>query len=435
MPTINNGKKIWSIVISLVLASTSTAQLAAEQTSFSENPEHFTVDDLVAWVWERNPGIAQRKAAVEMAVHRIDPAGSLDDPTFGYGFAPRTFGREGQGLNQKIEFSQKIPWPGTLAAREAVAKHEATMVRTDVEELRLELAAVAKSAYAEWFFIKRALIIHHSTRALLVNLRVVVETRYAAGKALQQDAIQAQMEQATLDRHLLKLKRLETSVKARINTLLNRDTAAALPLPTNIVMPKIVPAMVELERAAVDAHPRLRRLESQIAANTANVVLAKKAFYPDFQFAAGYNSLWDEPDKRPFIGLSISLPLDRSKRRAALNSAKANVRLATSERDDLRSQLLGNVAQARAELIESVESVALYENSLVPLAEEYLDGTVADYQSGTGSFLAVITAEQTKLETEEGFERSRADVLRHIAQLERWSGQVLTVQASRGDQP
>ncbi len=433
MPTINNRKKIWSIVISLVLASTSTAQLAAEQSSLSENPEHFTIDDLVAWVWERNPGIAQRKAAVEMAVHRIDPAGSLDDPAFGYGFAPRTFGREGQGLNQKIEFSQKIPWPGTLAAREAVAKHEATMARTDVEKLRLELAAVAKAAYAEWFFIQRALMIHHSTHALLANLRVVAETRYAAGKALQQDAIQAEMEQATLNRHLLKLRQLETSVKARINTLLNRDTAAVLPLPTNTVTPKTVPAMAELERA-VDANPELRRLESQIAANTANVVLAKKAFYPDFQFSAGYNSLWDEPDKRPFIGLSINLPLDRSKRRAALNSAKANVRLATSERDDLRSQLLGNVAQARAELIESVESVALYENSLVPLAEEYLNGTVADYQSGTGSFLAVITAEQTKLETEEGFERSRADVLRHIAQLERWSGQVLTVQVSRGEQ-
>lgn len=426
MSTVNSKKNAGSFIVGLLLASATWAQSAP--APLAESREPFTPGQLSAWVWQRNPGIAELTAAAEVAVHRIDPAGSLDDPTFGYGFAPRTFGREGQGLNQKIEFSQTLPWPGTLAARKAVAEHEAAMAHKDVEALRLQLAATAKSAYAEWYFIQRALAIHHATHALLGEFRSIAETRYAVGKALQQDALQAEVEQTILDRHLLKLKRIEISVKAQINALLNRDTTTPLPAPIDIPTPKAVPALADLERHALDAHPEFRRLDSKIAATAAQVTLAEKAFYPDFRFSAGYNSLWDEPDKRPIVGLSINIPLDRSKRRAALSSAKANVRRAESQRDNQRTQLMGELARAHAKMLESVQAVTLYETSLLPLANEYLEAALADYQSGTGSFLAVITAEQRKLATEEGLERNRADVLRRMAELERWTGRPLSPQ-------
>ncbi len=61
-------------------------------------------------------------------------------------------------------------------------------------------------------------------------------------------------------------------------------------------------------------------------------------------------------------------------------------------------------------------------NSLVPLANEYLSSTIADYQSGAGSFLSVITAEQKKLVFEEGLERNRANYFSRVAELERWAG-------------
>ncbi len=90
----------------------------------TESNEHvyLSADRLVAMVLQENPGSAELSAAAEAAAFRVEPAGSLDDPVFSYAFAPRTFGREGQGLNQKIELSQSIPWPGTLAAREQAAR-------------------------------------------------------------------------------------------------------------------------------------------------------------------------------------------------------------------------------------------------------------------------------------------------------------------------
>ena len=127
MFTINGKKKVCLFAICLLLVSTSAASSDSRQEPIVADDANITADQLVGWVLARNPGIVELTAAAEVAQLHVDPAGSLDDPTFGYTFAPRTFGRAGQGLNQKFEFSQKLPWPGTLAAREAVAEHEATM--------------------------------------------------------------------------------------------------------------------------------------------------------------------------------------------------------------------------------------------------------------------------------------------------------------------
>ena len=103
---------------SILLIASAVSAAGPDSTVFNEHT--LTPDLLVALVLRVNPGIAELSAAAEAAAFSVEPAGSLDDPVFSYAFAPRTFGREGQGLNQKIELSQSIPWPGTLALRNQI---------------------------------------------------------------------------------------------------------------------------------------------------------------------------------------------------------------------------------------------------------------------------------------------------------------------------
>jgi outer membrane protein TolC len=181
---------------------------------------------------------------------------------------------------------------------------------------------------------------------------------------------------------------------------------------------------------AVDRHPELRRLDAQIEAAESRVVLARKAFYPDFQLRAGYNTLWDESDKRPIVGVSINVPFDRGKRQAELDRTQAEARRTEWTLMDRRAQLLADLARSRAEVVESVSAVELYERELMPLAAEYLDAALADYRSGTGAFLNVVTAERRRLTTELALERARADYLRRLAELELWAGGALDAAAN-----
>ncbi len=386
-----------------------------------EAGQPLTADQLVTWVLESNPGLAAIQAAADAAAYRIDAAGSLDDPLLSYGIAPLTADAS-RGLNQKLEFSQKIPWPGTLAAREAAAQHDAIAADRNVEALRLRVIAQAKSAYAEWRFVDEGLAIHHATQALFDELIATTQTRYAAGRALKQDALQAEIERTDLDNQLLRLLRQQTTVQARINALLNRASDAPLPAAAPIPLKSAPPALKALQTLALAQHPELSRLDAQISASKSRVTVAEKAFYPNFELGVGYNSLWDNADKRPSFGVSINVPFDRSKRKSELNRARADTRRAEWLLVERRAELLSNVAQARAEVLEAQASVALYQDKLVPLAAEYLAAAVADYQSGAGAFLNVITAEQRKLSADLSLARAHADSARRLAELERWIG-------------
>lgn len=397
-------------------AAAPTASVADETTI--QGP--ITEAELVEQVLKANPGLASLRAAAEAATYRIQPAGSLDDPMLSYGTAPRTAGAG--RLNQRVEFSQRIPWPGTLDAREAVARYEAAAAEEDVESLKLEVIAQARSAHAQWRFVHQALAIHHETQALLEELIATAETRYAAGRALRQDVLQAEVERSDLDNEELRLRQLQTTVQARINALLNRPPDAPLPLAAPMGPPAAPPAYETVKRLALLRHPELERLDARVSANQSRAELAEKAFYPDFQVGIGYNSLWDDPDKRPILGLTINVPLDRGKRRAELDAARAETSEAQWALTERRAKLLADLAQARAEVVEARQSVQLYENELVPLAAEYLNAALADYQSGTGAFLNVITAEQRKLATDLALARTRADYAARLAELQRAAG-------------
>ena len=405
---------------SIVLIASAISATESDSIVFEEHT--LTADSLVASVLRVNPGIAELSAAAKAAAFSVEPAGSFDDPVLSYAFAPRTFGREGQGLNQKIELSQSIPWPGTLAAREQAARSSSLAASESVDALRLHVAALAQSAYAEWYFTHRAMDIHESTDNLLEELRSVAETRYAAGRALQQDVLQVELEQLHLHRHGLLLAMQKETARAQINALLNRPPESHVPEPGPVSTPKNIAPLEILRDYALQAHPELRSLDARIASHEAQVTVAEKALWPDLRFTAGYNSLWDEADKRPIIGISINVPLNRSKRRAEVNRANWEVRRTQSRLANQRAQLLGELARARAEVVESLESVELYENSLLPLADEFLDAALADYQSGAGDFLSVIAAEKHRLTAAEELERNRADYIRRSAELDRWAG-------------
>ncbi len=395
--------------------------------------ESLSEKQLVEWVLERNPGLEELQAAVKEAASRILPASSLDDPQLSYAFAPETINgfrrADGttRGFNQRIELTQSIPWTGTLDLREEQARSEVSAADQMLSDRRLQIIAAIKTGFAEWYYVHRALEINQENQELLLELRHVAEAQYAAGRASQQDALQADVEHAILQSQALPLERERRSIQAQLNALISRAPHETLPPPGNLPPPSTLPASEDLQHIALSSHPVLKRIEANLNTNEAAIGLAEKKYYPDFKLLAGYNSLWDENDKRLLFGASINLPLDRDKRDAALGAAKAAKMKTRWRLIDRRNQLLADQERSYAEVLESIDTINLYSNRLVPLADENLSAAEADYRAGAGDFLNVITAEKQKLTTELRLQRAYANYLRRLAELERWTGGSLSL--------
>lgn len=201
-------------------------------------PENVTTglsaERLVQQVLQSNPSIDAMQAAADAANARIESAGALDDPMMSYVVAPNTAGGPRQGLNQNAQISQKFPWPGTLALRSRMAAAEAESANQQTADLRLRLVALTRAAYAQWFYVHRALAINGENVSLVTHLREVAETAYSSGQAPQQDVLHAEVELIRLQNQFLELTRLQRTVQAKINALQNLDPGNTVAAP---VMP------------------------------------------------------------------------------------------------------------------------------------------------------------------------------------------------------
>jgi len=390
---------------------------------FVEKADTLTAAQLVEWVLERNPSHAELQEAVREAQSRIKPAGSLDDPQLRYSLAPQTFaGDTPDRFRQTVGFSQKIPWPGTLALRVQQAQGRADMAHYHLEDHGLEVIMAIKAAFAEYYYLHHALEINRQNQAIVSELKRVAEARYSSGRNSQQDVLQAEIRKALLEDQALGLERGRLSLQAQINALIDRAPHHPLPPPAAVDQLTEPPDSESLQSRALEQHPQLLQLRANVRVNRTAIDLADKRFYPDIHLTAGYNNMWENTDMRFELGAAINLPLDRERRRADRNAAEAGAMRARWALADQRNRLLARLEQARVEIIETVRLIELYEQRLLPLADENLAVATAEYQAGTGLFINVTDAEEKKLETSLRLLRGRADYIRAYAALERWTG-------------
>ena len=401
-----------------------TAMAVAAPQSHSPDAEYLraplTAEAFTEAVLGHNASLEAMRQAVVAAAAEVKPASSLDDPMLSVSAAPRTFGIGG-GPNGDVEVSQSLPWWGTLNARREVAQADAAARGEDFDALRLQLAALARGAFADWVYVHRALDINAANRAVLDELRNVARIRYTTGQAPQEDVLQADVERTMLMQQRLEWERDLTVAQARMNALLERAPQSMIPPPGGLPAPSALPAEEILADRAL-AHPQLEELADEQRAAAARQRLAEKDRFPKFSVSAGYNTMWADPTMRPMVGLSLTVPIDQGKYRAAIDAAQAEARRAAATLQDRRASLLADLSADYAAVRETAQSVALYRNELMPLAQSTLDVARTEYGSGRGDFLNVLTAEQHRLDTELGLARMQSDYFRELAELDRASG-------------
>jgi len=408
------------IVMACLAFGWHTVMAAPVDDGFNREPQ-LTSARLVDAVLNRNPDIPAMRAAWEAAQARIEQAGALNDPMMSYAFAPQTAGASGMDFGQKLSISQHLPWPGKRELRGDAARFESEAAHEGIEQTRLKLTEAAKSAFADWYFVHAAIRVNAINKSLLQEFRNNAEIKYSAGRASKQDALRAEVEVALLEHRDIVLERHRREVLAVLNTLLQRQPDALLPPPSNLPDTGVLPAVAELRTAVLEVHPELRALAARLQASRQQVALAEREFYPDFRLAAEYNSLWMRDEQRFTVGVGINIPLP-GKHRAAKDEAQAILMGLDLTRQARMSEIMGQVQQAYDRVRESEHVLSLYQNRLLPLAEENLAAARSDYEAGRGNFLDMIGAEKNLMQAQLQLEQARTDHHRRLAALERTVG-------------
>src|SRR5262245_24500338 len=292
--------------ISVIPLTVRRASAEPNRASPSAQNPTLSEEDLVEQVLARNPSVAQMEAAWRAASARYPQVTSLDDPMLGATFGPASIGSRDVDFAYRLEVAQKLPFPGKRGLRGASAQAEAEAAGNDVEDMRLQLAESAKSAFYDYYLVARALEVNEETVRRLREFKSAAEALYRSPprdrKVSLQEVIQADVEIGRQQERQLTLQRMREVAVARINTLLDQPPDCILPPPPReLTVRGSLPEVQALRAAALERRPDLRALANRIAAEEAVLALAHKEFYPDFEVMAAYDRFWQsgEKDLRP----------------------------------------------------------------------------------------------------------------------------------------
>ncbi|OQK18291.1 hypothetical protein AU255_10830 [Methyloprofundus sedimenti] len=411
----------------LLLTLVQPINSAANELKHTDSVNILSASQLVLLVLQANPRLNIAQASWQASLARIEQQSALDDPQFQYSFAPLTGDSQkpnGQNLDfgQRFEISQKIPFPGKLFLRGEVAEYQAISQQQNIKTLQLLLASKAKTLFADSYFIHQAIAINQINQTLLQEFRDIALTQYSTGKVSKQDVLHAEVELTLLKHQTIVLQNEKKVILAQLNTLLNRPVDSPLSLPTQLSESNKLPDFKLLQKIALRSRPELKAITADINAYKTQNKLAALDYYPDLKVSAGYNSLWDNEDKRFNMGIGINIPLNQSKRRAAEQEAKANSQQAHWRKIDVEARINEELAVAYSQVEESLHLLHLYRQQLSSLANANLAAAKADYQSGKGDFLSLISSEKNRLQTQLQTAQALANVHRNFAKLEQATG-------------
>lgn len=380
--------------------------------------------ELVAAVLERNASLAASEAAVRAMRATAEQATKLEDPTARAMLAPLSFGG-GAPLGYEFQASQMIPYPGKRHLRGETARNEATAAVEDLQAARLDLAAEAASLYADYYLNSREVEINAEHLALLRVFQQVATARYAAGLVPQQAPLQAEVEAARMLHHEVELRATQQRLVARMNALLHRPASSPLPPPAKLE-PRVEAAMDHgaPQAAAGAGRPELRALRARVAARQADLELARRGRYPDFEVMAGYSSLWDVKEHRWSVGLGINLPIRRERIRAEVAVAQARLDQAAGELEQRSDELDAEAVIAAADRQEMAHLVELYRDRVVPAARDQVAAARASFESGEGSMLDLIQAERSLRDAQQQYHEAVAGYVRAGAAVARSLGEL-----------
>src|SRR5262249_22055295 len=154
---------------------------------------------------------------------------------------------------------------------------------------------------------------------------------------------------------------------------------------------------------------------ARIEAEEAAVALAAKEFYPDFEFMGRYDNFWTNVEQRPQVGMYMNIPLNQSRRRAAVDEALHRLNKLRAEYDAQVDSIRSDVEAGFAGLVGSDKTVRLYAGRIIPTAEENVTATSAGYEAGSVDFLRLIAAERQLIELKEKHQESLTEYHRRRA--------------------
>jgi cobalt-zinc-cadmium efflux system outer membrane protein len=424
---LQRNDKVWRILVKITITSTLILSGTAQAQSIPDDP---LLDSLVTEALVNNPDLRAAGDKARSAGYMVTPAGALPDPMARIGLSGPLAGswvKEPMAMpNVNIGLSQKFPFPGKQGALKGAAESKASGLGESVEAMRQMLAARVKSSYYDLAYWLDAEETVQRNLDFVGELETVAIERYKVGQGLQVHVLQAQKTITRLeDRKLVIEQMIETS-RWSLARLLGTATLTQIQASLPGVDSLPVQDAGELQHRLLENNPDYRKSDLDISAKKHLLRKAKLDYLPDLTLGIGYGFRWENRMFPVFstdmlmVTAGLNIPLWAGwKQKNLVSSARAGLRSAEYMKSELSNKLAFELQKNLLEYERNRARYDLYKQALIPQTDATLKSARAAYQVGKLEFLDVITAQMELFNAELELQRSLAEALKALAEIDR----------------
>ena len=399
------GFGVQSLIFALLLAALAPPAAAAEAP--------LTLAEAQRRAVARSQLLPAQDSAIAAAKEMAVASAQLPDPVLKLGVDNLPVnGADAWSTTQDFMTMRRI---GVMQEWTAGDKRDARRARFEREADRAEVekaisrAALIRDTALAWLdrYYAEAAVTLIAEQAGEAQLEIdAADVAYRAGRGTQADIFAARGARAALAERASEARRRVISA----TTMLARwiGPGADAPLATRPEFATLPFARGQLDTQLAH-HPQIAMLAEQEAVAAAEVRVAQANRDPDWSFEIAYQQRGPAYSNMMSVGISVPLPWDRANRQDREVAAKlALVDQARAVREDMVRSHTAEVAAMLEEWENGLERLALYGDSLLPLARERTQAAMAAYRGGKGALSDVLSARRNEL-----------DVRRDALQLER----------------
>jgi len=383
------------------------------------------VDQLVDEAIQNNPEILAAKQKWEVYKEKVPQARALPDPMLGFGIIslPTNFSFRDEDMTMKeISISQMFPFYGKRRLMGEMAGKESEAVFNEIQEKANRIIKEVKSAYYDLSHNYRTTEVTQRNKRILEDFAKIAETRYAVGEGIQQDVFKAHVEVSKMVDDLIMLGQRKRALEAKLNALLNRPPETSVGEPEEVVFRKFPLTIEELQKMALEMNPTLMGMKKMIEAKEKAHALAKREFYPDFNFKFAYGQRDNGPDmkRRDMLTgmVEMNIPIFyKSKQDRKVAETKAEILATEAQYRAMKNEVLFMITDMASMIQRGERQIDLYKTGIIPQASLQINSAMSAYRVNRADFMTLLDSQMTLYKYELEYHQALTEYEKNVANL------------------
>jgi outer membrane protein TolC len=392
----------WSAAMQAIRYLLILTALLCSATVLADKGPPLSLDEAVRLSLLDQPILSGHEAVINANERQAIAAAQLPDPKLSGGLKelPVDTGeafsvRRDNFTEFTVGLSQEFPRAAKRRLKGERKQLEADTERAALNNDRLAIRRDASLAWLDVYEAEQGLVLARQLSSEAALQVQSLEKDYGNGKASQADWAAAKVEAGLVQDKEHDWRHRSLRMRAGLARWIGDD--AERPLAATLSLPPPPNALPEL-MAAVDQHPVIGGLDTQIEASATDIALARQAYKPDFSIE-GYVAY--RPGFSDFVGIQVSVGLPyftKNRQDPDMAAAYERSRASKDRKRDLLRELHARVSQDYLDWHHYRERVSEFDTVILPTAARRIEEARGAYQGGRGSFDAVLFARRSLLD-------------------------------------